>query len=65
MRCAQQSELDKHIMEVLVGCTQVRTAEEFTQLIEGPCRAVLPHEAMLCGMGGVSRQGSHIRKMLM
>lgn len=64
MHCAQYQERDARIMEVLVGCTRVQTAGELMQLIEGPCRAVLPHEAMLCGIGGISRQGNHIRKML-
>jgi len=64
MTCAQQSDLDRRIMEVLVGCTNVRTAEEFTRVIEGPCRAVLSHESMLCGIGGISRQGNHVRKIL-
>lgn len=64
MSHALQSDLDKRIMDVLVGCTSVRTADEFTRVIEGPCRAVLPHEAMLCGIGGISRQGNHVRKIL-
>jgi transcriptional regulator EpsA len=33
-------------------------------VIEGAFRAVLPHELMLCGIGGISRQGNHIRKII-
>lgn len=61
---AQQNEIDRRIMRVLVECTQVQTAGEFTRMVEGAFRAVLPHGSMLCGMGGVSRQGNHIRKIL-
>lgn len=64
MSCSQVSDLDQRIMTVLVECTRVQTAEEFTRVVDGPFRAVLPHESMLCGIGGVSRQGSHIRKLL-
>lgn len=63
-RGKQQDELDKRIMAVLVDCTAVRSAAEFACLAEGPIRSVLPHEMMLCGIGGVSPQGSHLRKLL-
>ena len=59
-----QGDLDKRIMHVLVDCTQVRTADEFRQVMQGSFRAVIPHEMMLCGIGGISRQGNHIRKIL-
>lgn len=61
---AQQNEIDRHIMRVLVECTHVQTASEFTAMVEGSFRAVLPHQSMLCGIGGISRQGNHIRKIL-
>ena len=64
MALTQQEELDKRIMSVLVECTGVQTADQFARVVEGPLRAVLPHEAMLCGVGGISRQGNHIRKIL-
>lgn len=64
MTGAQQDNLDKRIMTVLVECTSVQTADEFARVIKGSFRAVLPHELMLCGIGGISRQGSHIRKIL-
>lgn len=64
MSCSQVSDLDQRIMTVLVECTRVQTTDDFTRVVDGPFRAVLPHESMLCGIGGVSRQGSHIRKML-
>ena len=60
----QQDDLDKRIMAVLVECMQVQTAEAFYALIEGSFRSVLPHEMMLCGIGGISPQGSNIRKIL-
>lgn len=64
MTGAQQDDLDKRIMTVLVECTGVKTADQFARVVEGSFRAVLPHELMLCGIGGISRQGNHIRKIL-
>lgn len=59
-----QADLDRRIMAVLVECTGVQTADEFNKVIEGSFRAVLPHELMLCGIGGISRHGNHIRKIV-
>jgi transcriptional regulator EpsA len=59
-----QADLDKRIMSVLVDCMEVRSAGEFTRVIEGSLRALLPHDMMLCGIGGISRQGNHIRKII-
>jgi transcriptional regulator EpsA len=59
-----QGDLDQRIMRVLVDCTQVRTAADFKSVMQGAFRAVIPHEMMLCGIGGISRQGNHIRKIL-
>jgi LuxR family transcriptional regulator, quorum-sensing system regulator CviR len=64
MTGAQQADLDRRIMAVLVDCTQVHTAEELARVLHGSFRAVLPHEMMLCGIGGISPQGSHLRKIL-
>ncbi|MES3023665.1 MAG: helix-turn-helix transcriptional regulator [Pseudomonadota bacterium] len=64
MNAARQVDLDKRIMAVLVECTGVRDAADFGRVVEGSFRAVLPHEMMLCGIGGISRQGNHIRKIL-
>lgn len=62
--CAPVDDLDQRIMAVLVACTNVKTADEFSRMVEGSIRAVLPHEMMLCGIGGISRQGNRIRKIL-
>ncbi len=64
MTIARQAELDKRIMTVLVECTGVHTADEFSRVMNGSFRAVLPHEMMLCGVGGISRQGNHVRKII-
>ena len=61
---AQQHDLDRRIMAVLVECTQVRSAADFARMVETSFRTVLPHDMMLCGIGGVSPQGSHLRKLL-
>lgn len=60
----QQNEFDRRVMRVLVECTQVQSADDFTRMIDGAFQAVLPHGAMLCGTGGISRQGNHLRKFL-
>ncbi|MES2317758.1 MAG: helix-turn-helix transcriptional regulator [Pseudomonadota bacterium] len=64
MMSGVQQDFDKRIMAVLVECMDVQTADQFTRLVEGSFRAVLPHEMMLCGIGGISAQGNHIRKIL-
>ena len=64
MTAAKKEDMDKRIMAVLVECTGVQTAEQFRHVIEGSFRSVLPHELMLCGIGGISRQGNHIRKIV-
>lgn len=61
---ARGSDLDQRIMTVLVECTSVRNAAEFARMAEGPLRQAMPHEMMLCGIGGISAQGSHLRKVL-
>lgn len=64
MPTPQHDDRDKRIMAVLVECTSVQTADDFGRMVEGSFRAVLPHEMMLCGIGGISPQGSHLRKIL-
>jgi transcriptional regulator EpsA len=61
---SQKNDLDKRIMAVLVECTGVQTADQFNKVIDGAFQAVLPHKLMLCGIGGISRQGNHIRKII-
>lgn len=51
-------------MTLLVECTHVQTADQFSKVIHGSFQAVLPHELMLCGKGGISRQGNHVRKII-
>lgn len=60
----QHDDRDKRVMAVLVACTDVETADDFGRMIDGPFRATLPHDMMLCGIGGISPQGSHLRKIL-
>jgi transcriptional regulator EpsA len=64
LTASKKNDLDKRIMAVLVECTSVQTADQFNRVIEGSFQAVLPHELMLCGIGGISRQGNHIRKIV-
>jgi transcriptional regulator EpsA len=64
MRLSNKADLDQRIMAVLVECTGVQTADQFRHVIDGSFQAVLPHELMLCGIGGISRQGNHIRKII-
>ena len=64
MTATQKSDLDKRIMNVMVECINVENAGQFARVVEGAVRTVLPHEMMLCGIGGISQQGNHIRKIL-
>ncbi len=57
-------DLDKRILTVIVRCAEITKEAEFTQLVEGPLREVMPHEMMVCGIGGVSPQGNFVRKFL-
>lgn len=61
---ASQGELDKRILTIIMACAEVQNADDFSRVVEGPLREVLPHEMMICGIGGVSRQGSYIHKLL-
>ncbi len=64
MNTDQQSDLDKRIMTVLVECMSVQTADEFSQVVKGSLREVLPHDMMVCGIGGISPQGNKLRKII-
>ncbi|MES2900376.1 MAG: XrtB/PEP-CTERM-associated transcriptional regulator EpsA [Pseudomonadota bacterium] len=64
MNSGQQSEIDKRIMTVMVECMSVQTVDEFTRVVKGSLREVLPHEMMLCGIGGISKQGNNLRKII-
>ena len=64
MNSARHSDFNKNIMTVLVECMSVQTADEFTRLVKGSLRVVLPHEMMLCGIGGISGQGNKVRKII-
>ncbi len=55
---------DARMMEVIVQCAAVQTAEQFSDVIKGPLCKILPHEVMVCGLGGVSPQGQYMHKML-
>lgn len=59
-----QEDLDKRILTVIVQCAEVATEAEFTKLVDGSLREVMPHEMMVCGIGGVSPQGNYVRKFL-
>jgi transcriptional regulator EpsA len=56
--------VDARVMDVIVQCSNVHTGDEFSAVVKGPLKEVLPHDAMICGIGGVSRQGHYIHKML-
>jgi transcriptional regulator EpsA len=64
MTAVDQPEHDKHILSVITECTGVNTADEFSHVVEGPLREVLPHEMLVCGIGGVSKQGNFVNKLL-
>lgn len=57
-------DLDKRTMDIIVQCAKVNEVADFSLIAEGPLRVVLPHEMMVCGIGGVSKQGNFVRKFL-
>ena len=61
---SDETDVDKRAMDVIVQCAKVNEVSDFSLIIEGPLRAVLPHEMMVCGIGGVSKQGNFVRKFL-
>ena len=60
----RHDDIDARMMDVIVQCATVQPTAEFSQVIKGALREVLPHEVMVCGLGGVSSQGQYIHKML-
>ena len=58
------SALDKRILTVLNECVLVQTADDLSRVVEGSLREVIPFEMMICGVGGVSPQGSYVHKLL-
>jgi transcriptional regulator EpsA len=60
----RQDGIDARVMDVIVQCTDVHSADEFSEVIRGPLYELLPHGAMVCGIGGVSAKGHYIHKML-
>lgn len=59
-----QEDLDKRIMAVIVQCAEVATEADLARLVDGALRNVMPHEMLVCGIGGVSPQGNYVRKFL-
>lgn len=57
-------DLDKRILAVILESADVQSEAELTQLVNGALRAVLPHEMLVCGIGGISPQGNFVRKFL-
>jgi transcriptional regulator EpsA len=59
-----QENLDQRILAVIVQCAEVASEPDFARLVQGPLREVMPHEMLVCGIGGVSPQGNFVRKFL-
>lgn len=57
-------DLDKRFIDAMIQCAEVNNADQFTDLVGGPLQDILPHEMMVCGIGGVSAQGNFVRKFM-
>lgn len=55
-------DLDKRILAVILESAEVRDEAGMTRLVNGALRDVLPHEMLVCGIGGISAQGNFVRK---
>jgi transcriptional regulator EpsA len=56
--------VEKRLMHVILQCADVFNAAGFSQVIKESVVEILPHEIMVCGIAGVTRQGHYINKML-
>lgn len=63
-RLPNRRDLDKRLIDAMVQCAEVNNADQFTDLVGGPLQDILPHEMMVCGIGGVSAQGNFVRKFM-
>ncbi|MFZ6777636.1 response regulator transcription factor [Undibacterium sp. Ji83W] len=52
------------ILPIIMACAETRNADDFSLIAQGILREVLPHEMMVCGIGGVSPQGNYVHKLL-
>lgn len=57
-------DLDRRILAAILESAEVRDEAGLTRLVNGKLRDVLPHEMLVCGIGGVSPQGNFVRKFL-
>jgi transcriptional regulator EpsA len=57
-------DLDKRMLAVILESADVRNEAGLTKLVNGALREVLPHEMLVCGIGGISAQGNFVRKFL-
>lgn len=57
-------DLDKRILAVILESADVQNENELTHLVNGALKEVLPHEMLVCGIGGISAQGNFVRKFL-
>ncbi|CAN5180331.1 hypothetical protein BH11PSE11_BH11PSE11_19070 [soil metagenome] len=55
---------DKLLLKVFRRCAEVRNADDFLDLIEGPVAALLSHEIMIAGIGEVSEDGNFSQRYL-
>lgn len=52
------------LMNIIMRSTQVQNSESLLALINSDVQQVLKHDAMVCGVGGVSPNGSYAHKVL-
>jgi transcriptional regulator EpsA len=57
-------ERDKLLLDVLNRCTEVSSPDEFLAMIAGPVARLMPHDIMICGIGGTSADGNYVQKYL-
>jgi transcriptional regulator EpsA len=55
---------DKLLLDVLNACTEVLTPDDFMAMITGPAVRLMPHEIMICGIGGIGTDGNYVHKFL-
>ncbi|CAN5381114.1 hypothetical protein BH11PSE11_BH11PSE11_26590 [soil metagenome] len=55
---------ERKLLDVVTGCTAVRSLEDFIALLDGPVAQLLEHEVMICGIGEIGADGNFSQKFL-
>lgn len=55
---------DKLLLDIIARCTDVKTPDEFNEILNGAVKQALGHEIMVCGIGGLTSDGNFVHKFI-